>query len=77
MPMPTIFFVSFQHGDFIIISFEFSKQQGNLLGGVLFTLTHLHIICPIIIAHPTWFFLSRSNDMHIVIHISNVVSIFL
>jgi hypothetical protein len=70
-----IFCKFFGTGDFIIISFN--KQQGNLLGGVLFALTHLHTLCPYIITHLTWFFLSLSDDMHIVVYILDVVSIFL
>lgn len=72
MPIPTIFFVNF-----LIISFEFGKQQGNLLGEMLFTLTHLHTLRPTITTHPTWLFLSLFDDKYIVVHISDVVSIFL
>jgi hypothetical protein len=46
------------------------------MGGMLFTLAHLHVLCPITTTHLTCVFLSLANDMHIVGLASNMVHVF-
>jgi len=63
---PLYFSKVFKHRDLTIISSKFGTQQGDPLGGLLFTLTHLCIFRPIATTHPTCVFPSLANDMHIV-----------
>jgi hypothetical protein len=51
-------------------------MTGDPLGEVLFTLIHLHIFFPIVIAHPTCVFPSLANDTHIVGLVLDVVPSF-
>jgi hypothetical protein len=60
----------------IVISLKLGAQEGDPLGGMLFTLVHLHVLHPIIAAHPTCVFPSLANDMDIVGPTSNVVHVF-
>ncbi len=73
MPIPTIFLACFftlgSHSHFI----KSHTRQGDRVDKVLFTLTHLHIFHPTILAHLTCVFPSFANDMHIVGIVSNVV----
>ncbi len=63
---PLYFSKASRHRDLIIISSKFGTRQGDPLGGLLFTLAHLCILCPIATTHPTFVFPSLANDTHIV-----------
>ncbi len=63
--------------DLIVILLKLGGQQGDLLGGMLFVLTHFHTFHPTTITHPTCVVLSLANDTHIVGPTSNVVPTFL
>jgi hypothetical protein len=76
-PFPLYFLKVSRHGDLTIISFEFGTWHGDPLGGMLFALAHLCIVCPIVIAHLTCIFLLLAYDMYIVGPTSDVFPIFL
>jgi hypothetical protein len=76
-PFPLYFLKVSKHGDFIVISFEYGTQQGNPLGGMLFTLVHLCALHPTLVTHLTCVFLSLVDDKHIIGLALDVLPIFL
>ncbi len=72
-PFPLYFLEVFRHGDLTIISFESCTHQRDLLQGVLFALTHLYTLCPIIVAHLICVLHSLADDTHIIGLVSDVL----
>jgi len=62
--------------DFTLISSQSDTQQGEPLGGVLFTLTHFCIFRPIATTHLTCVFPLLVSDMHIICPTLDVLPIF-
>jgi hypothetical protein len=75
-PSPLYFLKVSKHKDLIVIS-KFGTQHGDPLGGMLFALVHLHVLCPTVAIHLTCVFRSLVDDTHIVGRASNMVPIFL
>jgi hypothetical protein len=72
-----IFLKAFRHKDLTIISFKSRTQQGDSLGGMLFTLAHFCALHHTTATHLTCVFPLLANDMHIVGPTLNVLHVFL
>ncbi len=72
-PIPTVFYLGFlTWGSHVVILSKLGTQKGDPLEGMLCALTHFHVLCLIVIAHPTCVFLG----MHIVGPALDVVLFF-
>jgi hypothetical protein len=67
---------AFRHKDLIVISFEFSTQHGDPLGGMLFALVHFRALHFTATTHLTCVFPSLADDTHMIGFALDVLPIF-
>jgi hypothetical protein len=76
-PIPIIFSPWFStwgfHSHFVGVRYSIKDP----LGGTLFALAHLCVLCPTIVAHPTCIFPFLADDTHMVSFALDVVPMFL